>query len=77
MSASRGLWEKPFSCPYGYLPGMEAAVVKWLGLPDWDWFHPNSAILHTTTYGVGQVMAQAMEGRHTPFHHRPGRQLDQ
>lgn len=32
------------SCPYGYLPGMEAAVIEMAGLPDWDWFHPNSAI---------------------------------
>ena len=50
------------SCPYGYLPGMEAAVIEMagaagLGLVPAEQRNP----LYTTTYGVGQVMAQAME----------------
>nr|WP_329991100.1 glycerate kinase [Megasphaera elsdenii] len=50
------------SCPYGYLPGMEAAVIEMagaagLGLVPSEQRNP----LHTTTYGVGQVMAQAIE----------------
>ena len=49
-------------CPYGYLPGMEAAVIEMagaagLGLVPSEQRNP----LHTTTYGVGQVMAQAIE----------------
>ena len=50
------------SCPYGYLPGMETAVIEMagaagLGLVPEEQRNP----LHTTTYGVGQVMAQAIE----------------
>lgn len=50
------------SCSYGYLPGMETAVIEMagaagLGLVPEEQRNP----LHTTTYGVGQVMAQAIE----------------
>lgn len=32
------------SCPYGICRGWKRPSLKWLGLLDWDWFHPNSAI---------------------------------
>lgn len=66
------------SCPYGYLPGMEAAVIEMAGAaglglvpseqrnsPAYDdiWRRPG----HGAGYRSG----------YPPFHHRPGRQLDQ
>ena len=50
------------SCPYGCLPDMETAVIEMagaagLGLVPSAQRNP----LHTTTYGVGQVMGQAIE----------------
>lgn len=52
----------PLGEAVSYLPGMEAAVIEMagaagLGLVPSEQRNP----LHTTTYGVGQVMAQAIE----------------
>ena len=58
----RGPLGETVSCPYGYLPDMETAVIEMagaagLGLVPSEQRNP----LHTTTYGVGQVMAQAIK----------------
>ena len=55
--------ENPFPVAYGYLPDTATAVIEMagaagLGLVPEDRRNP----LYTTTYGVGQVMAKAIEG---------------
>ena len=59
----KGPLGEPVSCSYGYLPDTATAVIEMagaagLGLVPEDRRNP----LYTTTYGVGQVMAKAIEG---------------
>ena len=66
------------SCPYGYLPGMEAAVIEMagaagLGLVPAEQRNPlvYDDVWCRPGHGAGHG------SRHTPLHHRFGRQLDQ